>query len=177
MTDRDPPKLPLLIKLMGMTGSSNDSEALSAMRKANALLSTAGWTWERLLLGKVTVVNDPFNSIPTPDSTARYAGAPQTPQRPQPTPPPSRRPQPQYKSPPPPPQQPSTLGFKPNKYPKNCYCCGTWVNAGAGTIFKPQRGSQWEVACDPCNRLGPGVVPPKRAAKQKPSADTLLNGL
>ncbi|UEM08225.1 hypothetical protein JL101_036400 (plasmid) [Skermanella rosea] len=34
-----------LAKLLGMTGSDYDGEALAAARKANALLKTAGLTW------------------------------------------------------------------------------------------------------------------------------------
>src|SRR3972149_3706842 len=43
MASQDPPKLPLLIKLMGMTGSSNDTEALTAVRKrATCFAAPAG---------------------------------------------------------------------------------------------------------------------------------------
>lgn len=83
MTERDPPKLPLLIKLMGMTTASNDGEALIAIRKANDLLRSADWTWERLLSGKVTVVEDPFAKIDTPNTRSDSGrGAPSTPKKP-----------------------------------------------------------------------------------------------
>lgn len=39
----------MLVKLMMMTTSSNDSEALIALRKANKLLKEAGVTWQDLL--------------------------------------------------------------------------------------------------------------------------------
>jgi hypothetical protein len=62
----DLPKQELLIKLLALTASDSEGEALSAMRKANSLLATAGWTWERLIRGKITVLADPFNNIVEP---------------------------------------------------------------------------------------------------------------
>lgn len=93
----DPPNLPLLIKLMGMTQSKNDGEALAAVRKANEQLKKFGGSWESLLLGKVVMVGDPFASIDKPPTPHR---AP-----PPPVPPPLSRP-----PPPPPPPKPRT-GF------------------------------------------------------------------
>lgn len=71
----------ILIKLLGMTGSSNDNEALVAMRKANAQLEKIPTTWEALLRGRVTIVQDPFASMAPPPSTAKRAppGAPTPP--------------------------------------------------------------------------------------------------
>jgi hypothetical protein len=43
------------IKLMMMTTSDQDGEALTAMRKANALLAGLNRNWEELLKGKITV--------------------------------------------------------------------------------------------------------------------------
>lgn len=60
------PRHELLLKLLKMTTSTNDAEALVAMRKANALLASAGWTWDRLLEGKITVVGDPFGGLQRP---------------------------------------------------------------------------------------------------------------
>jgi hypothetical protein len=84
----DLPNLPLLIKLMKLTSSPNDSEALSAVRKANEQLAKFGGDWERLLLGKVTVIADPFVGVPPPPP-------PEAPRRPPPnfTPPQQRPPQ------------------------------------------------------------------------------------
>lgn len=65
-TDKDPPNLGLLIKLLKMTTSTSDAEALSAMRKANEQLAKFGGDWERLLLGKVKIIADPFSSIQAP---------------------------------------------------------------------------------------------------------------
>lgn len=79
------PKQDLLLKMLRMTESDNDGQALVAIRKANALLQSAGWTWEKLLSGKITVVADPFASMPEINREApetRHAPA---------TPPPPRR--------------------------------------------------------------------------------------
>jgi hypothetical protein len=43
------PNLTLLIKLLKMTTSSHDAEALLAIRKANEQLAKFGGDWERLL--------------------------------------------------------------------------------------------------------------------------------
>lgn len=53
-----------LIKLLKMTTSSNDAEALVAARMANEQLQKLGWDWEKLLTQRVTVVADPFNDAP-----------------------------------------------------------------------------------------------------------------
>lgn len=108
--DRDLPKQDLLLKFLRMTTSPNDGEALVACRKANALLVSAGWDWEKLLRGKITVVEDPFSKIATPPEAASRPPpeSMQPPARPtQPPPPPSRpvptysRPQPRAQRPPP----------------------------------------------------------------------------
>lgn len=57
-------ELTLLLKLLGMTGSDNDAEALGFIRKANEHLARMGWTWDTLLRGKVTVLADPFAAAP-----------------------------------------------------------------------------------------------------------------
>lgn len=71
MNDTELPKQELLIKLMGMTGSSNDGEALVALRKATDLLNSAGWDWRRLIEGKIKVIEDPFKSVSKPKNPAR----------------------------------------------------------------------------------------------------------
>jgi len=91
--------LELLIKLLKMTTSSNDSEALLFLRKANEQLTKAGWDWDRLLHGKVTVMADPFAGVPVPPVVRQTQTAPL---RPSPPPPPPY--QPRSYSPPPPPQ-------------------------------------------------------------------------
>jgi hypothetical protein len=97
------PKQELLIKMLGMTTSDNDGQALVAIRKANAFLLANGWDWDRLIRGKITIVEDPFKSIPTPPRQApeqrfQSRSTPQQPQPTQPTSPPRQtppRPQPQ----------------------------------------------------------------------------------
>lgn len=76
----------LLIKLMGMTTSSIDGEALAALRAANRLLIDQGkGSWESLLRGKLAPI-DPFASLPEPPKAA----APRAPSPPPPPPPPRR---------------------------------------------------------------------------------------
>jgi hypothetical protein len=96
MVSEELPNLGLLIKLMKLTSSSNDSEALLAVRKANEQLVKFGGDWEKLLLGKVTVIGDPFESVAAPKPTYGHTAAPPPP-TPR-TPPPSTRtpPQPTY---------------------------------------------------------------------------------
>lgn len=79
------PKQELLIKLLSLTASDNDAEALSAIRKATALLIASGWTWERLIHGKITVIADPFASLATPPTQERHS-TPPPPAPPRPTP-------------------------------------------------------------------------------------------
>jgi len=45
----DPTAANRLIKLLGMTGSMFDGEAVAAIRKANALLKDAGLTWSDVI--------------------------------------------------------------------------------------------------------------------------------
>jgi len=65
-TTDDLPNLGKLIKLMQLTKSSMDGEALSAIRMANRELDKFGGDWETLLRGKVTVIGDPFAGLATP---------------------------------------------------------------------------------------------------------------
>ena len=66
---KQPPNLDLLIKLMKMTTSATDGEALAAIRFANQLLSKLGGDWEDLLRGKLATI-DPFASLPEPPKAA-----------------------------------------------------------------------------------------------------------
>ena len=69
----------LLIKLMGMTTSSVDGEALAALRAANRLLITnGGGSWDTLLRGKLAPI-DPFASLPEPPKAAPQTAKPYTP--------------------------------------------------------------------------------------------------
>lgn len=49
----------IFIKLMMLSTSPNDGEALTALRKANAKLHSIGRNWEELLRGKVAVSDFP----------------------------------------------------------------------------------------------------------------------
>jgi hypothetical protein len=141
------PKQDLLAKLLKMTSSSNDGEALVAIRKANALLISAGWDWDKLLAGKIRVAADPFAGLQTPHNPTEDGFAPRPPPRPAaPRPPPP--PRSTYQAPPaPPPPRPkphepwserSTNG-QTNAFPGNCYCCGHSVSARDGKLFVPSQ--------------------------------------
>ena len=84
----DPPNLDTIIKLMGMTTSSHDGEALNAMRMANAQLKKWNWTWREILTAKIKIMPDPFANIPSPTTGQSGTGY----MRPQaaPTPPPKQ---------------------------------------------------------------------------------------
>jgi len=83
----DIPSLSLLIKLINMSTSDNDGEALVALRKANKIVKEFGG-WEPILRGKVTVIGDPFADLTAPPkretapppAPRRPAAAPTTPQ-------------------------------------------------------------------------------------------------
>jgi hypothetical protein len=85
--DKDPPNLDIIIKLMGMTGSIHDAEALSALRMATAQLKKWGWTWDEMLRGKIKIMPDPFASIPTPTPGSAFSA---TSRAPAPPPPPKQ---------------------------------------------------------------------------------------
>lgn len=77
---KDSDELKMLIKLMGMTTSSSDNEALNAVRMANKWLQSKGHNWHDLLTGKVTVEADPFAAAPAVNinvhtAQPRYAAA------------------------------------------------------------------------------------------------------
>lgn len=77
--------LDLLIKIMSMTTSDNDGQALVAMRKANEQLKKWGWTWESILRGKISVAANPFVNVAMEDLLKKAE---------QPQPPPWRAPPP-----------------------------------------------------------------------------------
>lgn len=153
----DLPKQELLIKLMGMTGSASDGEALNAMRLANKLVKDAGWTWERILQGKIKVVENPFigaNPFADRGQVVKPAQAPVQPTptyRPAPPPPPTHKAH--YAS------ASSPLGSHRNKFAEFCYCCGNDTPVGKGYIFDPwtyvpTAVSKWRVTCESCNTHG-----------------------
>jgi len=57
----------MLIKLLRMTESQHEGEALSAMRMANSLLNKHNANWDEVMRGVVPMVDaDPFKSAPKP---------------------------------------------------------------------------------------------------------------
>jgi hypothetical protein len=186
----NPPKQDLLLKMLRMTESDNDGQALVAIRKANKLLQDNGWSWEKLIHAKITVVEDPFgkqshdpfaNAYKAPMPNAPPPPRPQrTPPRPQPAP--AAQPYRAPPSPPPPPPKPSKIfpvvdSTRTNRYPNLCYCCGAQVDALAGFIFNPSTHNssaidKWEVICAPCNSATTLAVPNR---KTKPKASQWSN--
>src|SRR4051794_24220848 len=75
-------ELSILIKLLKMTTSTHDHEAISAMRLANAQLLKLNTDWDDLLNGKVTLVADPFTAIPDVQASAPSPMRSQAPSRP-----------------------------------------------------------------------------------------------
>jgi len=74
-----------LVKFLGMTTSTNDGEALSAIRMANRELARLGKTWQEFVDMRITVVEDPFGNLPEPGRPGRQPPprpAPQAPPRP-----------------------------------------------------------------------------------------------
>lgn len=85
MSDESLPKEALLLKCLKMTTSDNDHQALVAIRKANALLESAGWNWDKLIEGKIKVVENPFSKIADPFggfAQTRAGSPPSPPSRP-----------------------------------------------------------------------------------------------
>lgn len=92
MADEQLPKEELLRKMLNMTTSDNDGQALVAIRKANALLSAAGWSWDKLLAGKIKIVESPFKNVPNPGKPTPVYSQPQA----KPAPMPVRSPRPTH---------------------------------------------------------------------------------
>jgi hypothetical protein len=113
------PKQELLLKLLGLSTSANDAEALSAIRKANELMARSGWTWEMLLHEKIKIIPNPFTGVGDP-----RIDRPETSQTPSKYPPP-------YAPPPRPPQTPP----RPDPW---FFADGASVGASA----RPQMGPQ-----------------------------------
>jgi hypothetical protein len=167
----DLPKQELLIKLLKMSTSPNDGEALISIRKANDLLRNAGWDWDKLIHGKIKVIEDPFKSVEVPVN--RNASA-----RPAPPPPPRPRaqaPQPAAAPPPPrqPPPPPKPLGTKTNIYAGWCYCCGNPVQGRDGFLFDPStknRGakSKLQIVCGACNNIRAPYIGATAYPRQRP---------
>jgi type II secretory pathway pseudopilin PulG len=155
-------KLDTLIKVLLMTTSDNNSEALAALRAANKMLRTANTDWEKLLRGKVTVVADPFADIPAPPRPATdfsHNSRPTVPSRPQPdysvSPPPYQqsRPAPTYTRPTP--RAPHSYSPQAarrnntNSFNGYCYNCNDPVDAGYGALRDVS--GRTHVFCEDCN--------------------------
>lgn len=150
-----------LIKFMGLTGSSNDGEALAALRMANRECSKIGKSWSEILSGKVTVVADPFASMPEPP-TREAVRPPRT------SPPPA-----------PPPHRPT--GFRAvvitNNHFGYCLDCNTAVDRGQGHAIKLAIGGHFQVFCHSCAVIGgyvansrPQTPPPQHPNPPRPTA-------
>lgn len=197
------PNLSLLIKLLKMTTSSNDAEALLAIRNANKQLSKFGGDWESLLRSHVTIIGaDPFQNIEAPPQSTRQrptapratAPTPRRPASPQwggggttystgggggagtPQPPPRPTPTPQ---PPPPPPPPWTVPSpRPNRYAGHCFMCGynVPISDGVTRYLGTQSAGKWEVFCGSCDtQINAGTAIPKRRATKRTSLKDALS--
>ncbi len=83
-------ELTRLVKLMGMTTSAHDAEALVALRAANREIEKLQKNWTEILTGcvKITVMEDPFARSTVPDNAnvGTSRGSATTPDRPTPSP-------------------------------------------------------------------------------------------
>jgi hypothetical protein len=180
------PNLSLLIKLLKLTASQNDAEALMAIRKANEQLSKFGGDWERLLRSHVTIIGaDPFAEIATPPASMR--AAPRAQPSPRHTARPFRNPtnpSPAQTAPGPSPQatqtpQPWTVPSpRPNRYAGHCFMCGYNVAIGDGITryIGTQSSGKWEVFCGSCDTMvNAGTAIPKRRATKRTSLKDALS--
>jgi len=180
----DLPKQDLLLKLLKMTTATNDGEALVAIRKANSVLTSAGWDWDKLIAGKIKVVADPFASMPASNPYEGRMG--RQPKPPPPTPPrrpaqPPFTPPPRPRPPPPPPPPVAKINStKTNIYQGWCYCCGDAVLAQTGFIFDPHdhnsgARSKWQIVCRACNSAPHPVIATTAAPRQRPLGNVTPN--
>jgi cell division septation protein DedD len=127
VNEATPLNLERLIKLLKLSASPNDSEALAAVRKANDVLARSFGDWDSLLRGKVTIIEDPFNSIKAPPRRDTPREAPSPPQRPAP---------PQPKPAPPPPPKP-----QPKPHANTTGDGFDWYDAFGGDAANPNMGT------------------------------------
>lgn len=179
-----PIKLPLLAKLLETASrpTTTDNEALLAIRKAGEHMLQGDTTWEELLAGKVTIIEDPFSKIAEPPAKSSpvtsHGSAPKRPFL-DPDNPQGWTGNFGYSQPPTRPVRPSTgplraqpaaaprtsgKGQKRNDYQGYCFCCGDPVGPQLGYLFRPNGGT-WAIACTSCN--GPNVAVPSQKAKPK----------
>lgn len=180
------PKQDLLLKILNMSTSDNDGTALVAIRKANELLASAGWSWEKLLSGKITVVADPFARMPEVKRPEPIRESPDAVK-------------PAYRAPPP--QRPSHPPFadiqaaharaaaqsrattpkskissQTNQYPGFCYICGCHVNAQDGFAFQPSDHNysapkKWAVICKSDNSIRSSDIRSSAAPRKQVTLD------
>jgi hypothetical protein len=184
-----------LIKIMGMTGSDNENQALVAVRKANELVAKLGG-WTAILRGKVQIriIADPFAGVQMPSTrpSSRPVPPPPAPSRPRPD---SNdidafvrsrttRPAPQTPSRPQPAPRadinnifgstPASgnvsaqrLRERPNQYAGTCISCKNEVAALDGLCFQRQSGGRWYT------EHKPGTCPPPRKKRAAFTSDDL----
>jgi hypothetical protein len=137
--------LRLVVKLMKMTTSNVDTEALLALRKANEKLKALGWDWEQILEAKITIVGDPFGEIEKPKRENEDEKDFYSPPR----------------SAPPPPQRPS----KPQPAPQ----WSPGLGPSAAQVRAAQMAAVQQAAVNQAIRRQTGQTPPpKRTAPQAP---------
>lgn len=148
-------KLDLFIKVMKMT-TAEDGPALIAIRKANAMLKAEGWDWDRLLRGKVKIIQDPFGAVSAPAPTAKPAFR----STPQPPPPPTPAPDPfaGMGKPQPPPPKEGDIRINASTGVKEVFKSGYWQTwrapappppkqAPAGPLhFRRASNGEWAIA-------------------------------
>lgn len=143
----EPFSLSKLTKLLKLTTSDNNAEALLAMRKANDELKKLNLDWEGLLKGKITVIGDPFAERPRPTVQSSPPPAPKPAAQPTyhsayPNPRPRAAPKPQ-----PAPAKDITIT---NNFGGGCISCGTWVEPGKGKATKFAGAAKFVVHHDGC---------------------------
>jgi hypothetical protein len=157
-------ELTLLIKLLKLTTSNNDSEALAAMRKANEQLPKLGGDWEKLLLGQVKVVADPFANL-------QAAPKPHVAETAKPKPAPQPQAQPTWAQQ----QATNTANGLPNTFAGRCYHCDSGVpvrhgirwlcqSVGWKTFCNKQCYTDWDNGVIPVQRPQPRPQPAPRPA-------------
>jgi hypothetical protein len=69
----DAPDYKMFLKLLNLTTSQYDGEALNAIRMANAVLARTNQSWEDLLDGKIVMIAPLDNEKPLAKSQVRYS--------------------------------------------------------------------------------------------------------
>lgn len=128
MSENTTSNFSLLVKLLRMTTSANDAEAIVSMRKANSVAEKFGG-WEKILLERITIIEDPFEKLSRPTAgrattgrtTTSNTSAPPRPHQQQ-TPPSSG-----FGTTAPPPQS-----SRPSPPQSTCLHCGNNFDSGRG---------------------------------------------